>query len=81
MRVLDEMKVHVAARPDGQISKTDADARSIATSGRGSGIVGYNVQVAVDAKHHLIVLAYNLKRVLSILGHAKTMKAMQMVGA
>ena len=55
MRVLDEMKVHVAAQPDGQISKTDPDARSMATSGRGSGIVGYNVQIAVDAKHHLIV--------------------------
>lgn len=52
MRVLDEMKVQVAAQPDGQISKTDPDARSMATSGRGSGIVGYNVQVAVDAKHH-----------------------------
>ncbi|HVZ45615.1 MAG TPA: IS1182 family transposase [Ramlibacter sp.] len=55
MRVLDEMKVQVAAQADGQISKTDPDARSMATSGRGSGIVGYNVQVAVDAKHHLIV--------------------------
>jgi ribosomal protein L2 len=40
---------------DGQISLTDADARSMATSGRGTGIVGYNVQAAVDAKHHLIV--------------------------
>jgi hypothetical protein len=40
---------------DGQLSKTDPDARSMATSGRGSGMVGYNVQVAVDAKHHLIV--------------------------
>jgi hypothetical protein len=27
----------------------------MATSGRGSGVVGYNVQVAVDTKHHLIV--------------------------
>jgi hypothetical protein len=34
---------------------TDPDARSRATSGRGSGMVGYNVQTAVDAKHHLIV--------------------------
>jgi hypothetical protein len=34
---------------------TDPDARSMATSGKGSGMVGYNVQVAVDAKHHLIV--------------------------
>jgi transposase len=40
---------------DQQISLTDPDARSMATSGRGSGVVGYNVQVAVDTKHHLIV--------------------------
>jgi hypothetical protein len=40
---------------DKQISLTDPDARSMATSGRGSGIVGYNVQTAVDTKHHLIV--------------------------
>jgi transposase len=42
-------------RPDPQISLTDPDARSMATSGRGSGTVGYNVQAAVDTKHHLIV--------------------------
>ena len=41
--------------PDQQISLTDPDARSMATSGRGSGIVGYNVQASVDAKHHLII--------------------------
>ena len=41
--------------PDQQISLTDADARSMATSGRGSGVVGYNVQVAVATEHHLIV--------------------------
>ena len=40
---------------DKQISLTDPDARSMATSGRGSGMVGYNVQNAVDTKHHLIV--------------------------
>jgi hypothetical protein len=40
---------------DGQLSLTDPDARSMATSGRGTGVVGYNVQVAVDTKHHLIV--------------------------
>ena len=39
----------------GQISLTDPDSRSMATSGRGSGVVGYNVQVAVDTEHHLIV--------------------------
>ena len=43
------------AAPDGQISLTDPDARSMATSGKGTGMVGYNVQAAVDAKHHLIV--------------------------
>jgi transposase len=41
--------------PDQQISLTDPDARSMATSGRGTGIVGYNVQTAVEARHHLIV--------------------------
>ena len=43
------------ASPDQQISLTDPDSRSMATSGRGSGVVGYNVQVAVDTGHHLIV--------------------------
>jgi transposase len=41
--------------PDQQISLTDPDARSMATSGRGSGVVGYNLQVAVDTENHLIV--------------------------
>jgi len=40
---------------DKQISLTDPDARSMATSGKDTGIVGYNVQVAVDTEHHLIV--------------------------
>jgi hypothetical protein len=43
------------ASPDQQISSTDPDSRSMATSGRGSGVVGYNVQVAVDTESHLIV--------------------------
>src|SRR3982074_1040456 len=43
------------ASPDGQISLTDSDSRSMATRGRGSGVVGYNVQVAVDTVNHLIV--------------------------
>jgi hypothetical protein len=43
------------ASEDKQISLTDPDARSMATSGKGSGIVGYNVQSAVDTTHHLIV--------------------------
>ena len=45
----------VEAAPDQQISLTDPDARSMATSGKGTGTVGYNVQTAVDAHHHLIV--------------------------
>lgn len=40
---------------DKQISLTDPDSRSMATSGKDTGIVGYNVQTAVDTKHHLIV--------------------------
>ena len=43
------------ASPDQQISLTDPDSRSMATSGRGSGVVGYNLQVAVENEHHLIV--------------------------
>ncbi len=46
---------HMLASPDQQISLTDPDSRSMATSGRGSGVVGYNVQVAVETEHHLIV--------------------------
>jgi hypothetical protein len=52
---LETLKVQMLATPDQQISLTDPDARSMATSGRGSGVVGYNVQTAVDTKHHLIV--------------------------
>jgi hypothetical protein len=49
------MEEVVRAAPDGQVSLTDPDARSMATSGKGTGIVGYNVQAAVDAQHHLII--------------------------
>jgi transposase len=55
MRRLAGLQAVMLATPDQQISLTDPDARSMATSGRGSGVVGYNVQVAVDIKHHLIV--------------------------
>lgn len=55
MQQLKEIEVLVQATPDKQISLTDPDARSMATSGRGTGVVGYNVQTAVDAQHHLIV--------------------------
>src|SRR5919201_5098433 len=52
---LKAIEKEMLASPDQQISLTDPDSRSMATSGRGSGIVGYNVQVAVDTEHHLIV--------------------------
>ncbi len=52
---LNALKAQMLAAPDQQISLTDPDARSMATSGRGSGVVGYNAQVAVDTEHHLIV--------------------------
>jgi transposase len=55
MQALREMQQQVQEAPDQQVSLTDPDARSMATSGRGTGVVGYNVQTAVDAEHHLIV--------------------------
>jgi transposase len=55
MRRTQALAKEVQAAPDQQISLTDPDARSMATSGKGTGIVGYNVQTAVDAQHHLIV--------------------------
>jgi len=55
MQHLQKLRVQMLASPDQQISLTDPDSRSMATSGRGSGVVGYNVQVAVDTEHHLII--------------------------
>jgi len=53
MRSLKEIEIKLNEAPDGQVSLTDPDARSMKT--RGTGVVGYNVQTAVDTKHHLIV--------------------------
>ena len=55
MQRLQVLEKQMMASPDEQISLTDPDARSMATSGRGSGVVGYNVQAAVEIDHHLIV--------------------------
>jgi len=44
------------ASPDEQISLTDPDSPSMAISGRGSGVVRYNVKLAVDAERHLIIV-------------------------
>ncbi len=67
MQALKAMEQQVQAAPDKQVSLTDPDARSMATSGRGTGMVGYNVQTAVDAEHHLIV-AHEVTN----LGHDRT---------
>jgi transposase len=55
MRALKVMEQRVQDAPDQQVSLTDPDARSMATSGKGTATVGYNVQIAVDAEHDLIV--------------------------
>jgi transposase len=55
MQRLAALETRMLVSPDQQISLTDVDSRSMATSGRGSGVVGYNVQVAVETEHHLIV--------------------------
>jgi hypothetical protein len=51
MPSLKEMERQVEPAPDKQVSLSDPDTRSVATSGKGTGIVGYNVQTAVDAEH------------------------------
>jgi transposase len=56
MAKLATIEAQMLASPDQQVSLTDPDSRSMATSGRGSGVVGYNVQVAVDTENHLIVV-------------------------
>jgi transposase len=55
MAKLDAHEKRMLASPGEQISLTDPDSRSMATSGRGSGVVGYNVQVAVETENHLII--------------------------
>jgi len=53
MKELQAIEIRLNDSPDKQVSLTDPDARSTMT--RGKGIVGYNVQTAVDTQHHLIV--------------------------
>ncbi len=55
MKDFQAREVQVHAAPDKQLSLTDPDARAMGTSGKGTAAVGYNVQAAVDAAHHLIV--------------------------
>jgi transposase len=72
MRELDVIKTQLKSEPDGQLSMTDPDARSMATSRLGSALVGYNVQTAVDAKHHLIV-AHEVTNIASDRGQLSKM--------
>ena len=53
VKQLNKIEMALKATPDKQVSLTDPDARSMKT--RGTGVVGYNVQAAVDTKHHIIV--------------------------
>jgi hypothetical protein len=55
MRELEQIKKQLKRQPDGQLSLTDPDSRSMTSGGKRSGTVGYNAQAAVDTKHHLIV--------------------------
>jgi transposase len=55
MRELEQIKHQLKNEPDGQLSLTDPDSRSMTNGGKRTGTVGYNVQTAVDTKHHLIV--------------------------
>jgi transposase len=77
MKTFEALEKEVRAAPDQQLSLTDPDARSMATSGRGSGIVGYNVQTAVDTKHHLIVahevtnVGHDRDQLTNMAGHAR----------
>jgi transposase len=51
---LKKFEVRMLKAPDQQLSLTDPDARSMKS--RGGGIVGYNLQTAVDVDHHLIAV-------------------------
>ena len=55
MRRMEAVREQLKQHPDEQISLTDPDARSMISQAKGTGVVGYNVQAVVDAKHHLIV--------------------------
>ena len=53
MARLKKLEVRMLEAPDKQLSLTDRDARAM--NSRGTGLVGYNVQSAVDSRYHLII--------------------------
>lgn len=55
MQRMDQLRDQLKTEADEQISMTDPDSRSMISQAKGTGLVGYNVQAAVEAKHHLIV--------------------------
>ena len=55
MRRMDAIREQLKTVPDEQLSETDPDSRSMISQAKGTGVVGYNVQAAVDTKRHLIV--------------------------
>lgn len=50
-----QQEVQLPTEPDQQKSMTDPDLRSMTTHGKSPGVVGYNVQAAIETKNHLIV--------------------------
>jgi transposase len=81
MRALEAREEEVRLAPDQQVSLTDPDARAMTSAGRETSIVGYNLQTAVDAQHHLIV-AHELLNIGSDRAQLSTMaaKAKQAMG-
>ena len=77
MQAFKAMEPAVHAAPDQRISLTDPDSRAMATNGKGTGIVGYNVQTAVDTHHHLIVahevtnVGHDRDQLSNMAGHTK----------
>jgi transposase len=69
---LKKLEVRVLEAPEKQVSLTDPDARSM--NARGTGVVGYNVQSAVDSKHHLII-THEVSNVGSDRGHLSPLAA------
>lgn len=70
LKVMDKA---LADTPHGQISLTDPDARPMATSARHRGMVGYNVQSAVDTETHIIVTHEVTNQLVHQRGHIETL--------